>query len=100
MSNVQAIIDLSEELYLSLSSVGLTREKLAQESRKLLALKFYKDKMLSLGKAADLSGLSKWEFIDYLGENEVPVINYDEDELIREFQTAERFKGETFELMV
>ena len=42
MANVQAVIDLPEDLYLSLSSVGLTREKLARESRKLLAREFYK----------------------------------------------------------
>ena len=93
MANVQAVLDFSEELYLSLSSVGLTREKLAQESKKLLALKFYKGKTLSLGKAAELSGLSKWDFIDYLGENEIPLIDYDEDELKRELRTVDRFKG-------
>jgi len=44
MGNVQAIIDLSEELYLSLSASGLTKEKIAGESRKLLALKCFKEK--------------------------------------------------------
>ena len=92
MGNIQAVIDLPEELYLSLSCVGLTRDKLAQESRKLLALKFYKGKILSLGKAAELSGLSKWDFIDYLGENEVPVIDYYEDELQRELRSVDRLK--------
>ncbi len=31
MANVQAVIVLSEDLYLSLSSVGLTKDKLARE---------------------------------------------------------------------
>jgi predicted HTH domain antitoxin len=93
MANVQAIIDLPEELYLSLSAVGLTRAKLVQESRRLLALKFYQGKILSFGKAAELSGLSKWDFMDYLGENEIPVIDYDEDELKRELRSVDRIKG-------
>lgn len=93
MATIQATIDLSEELYLSLSSLGLTKDKLAQESKKLLALKFFKGKMLSLGKAAELSGLSRWDFIDYLGENEVPIIDYDEEELKREFNTVGQIKG-------
>ncbi len=42
-----------------------------------------------MGKAAELSGLSKWDFIDYLSNNNVPVIDYDEDEINREFETAE-----------
>jgi predicted HTH domain antitoxin len=89
MGNVQAVIDLPEELYLSLSVSGLTKDRIASESRKLLALKCYKDKILSLGRSAELSGLSKWDFVEYLNENEVPLLDYDEDELAREFKTAE-----------
>jgi predicted HTH domain antitoxin len=56
---------------------------------KLLALKCYKDKVLSLGRSAELSGLSKWNFIEYLSENEIPLIDYDEEELARELKTAQ-----------
>lgn len=89
MGNVQAIINLSEELYLSLSASGLTKEKIAGESRKLLALKCFREKVLSLGRASELSGLSKWDFIEYLSENEVPVVDYDQDEMRREFETSD-----------
>ncbi len=92
MVNVQAVIDLSEDLYLSLSSVGLTKDKLARESKKLLALKFFKGKLLSLGKATELSGLSKWDFIDYLGENEVAVVDFDDDEIGRELRAVDQVK--------
>jgi hypothetical protein len=50
MGHIQAIINLPEELYLSLSASGLTKEKIANESRKLLALKYFKDKILLSGK--------------------------------------------------
>ena len=89
MGNVQAVIDLPEELYLSLSASGLTKEKIAGESRKLLALKCFKEKVLSLGMASELSGLSKWDFIEYLSDNDVPVVDYDQDEMKREFKTAD-----------
>ena len=96
MGNVQAVIDLPEDLYLSLSASGLTKERIVNESRKLLALKCFKEKVLSLGRAAELSGLSKWDFIEYLSDNDVAVIDYDQDELKREFETsdmlAERLK--------
>jgi len=42
-----------------------------------------------LGRAAELSGLSKWDFIEYLSENDIPVLDYDQDELKREFETSE-----------
>ena len=35
MGNIQAVIDLPEQLYLSLSGFGLTKERIANESRKL-----------------------------------------------------------------
>jgi len=90
MGNVQAVIDLPEQLYLSLSASGLTKEKIATESRKLLALKCFRDRTLSLGRSAELSGLSKWDFIEFLSDNNVPVLDYEEDELAREFETAEK----------
>ncbi len=89
MGNVQAVIDLPEELYLSLSASGLTKERIVNESRKLLALKCFKEKVLSLGRAAELSGLSKWDFIEYLSENYVPVIDHDQDEIKRDFETSD-----------
>jgi predicted HTH domain antitoxin len=90
MGNVQAVIDLPEQLYLSLSASGLTKEKIATESRKLLALKYFRDRILSLGRSAELSGLSKWDFIEFLNDNDVPVLDYEEDELTRELETAEK----------
>ena len=91
MGNIQSVIELPEELYLSLSASGLTKEKIAEESRKLFALKCFKEKVLSLGRAAELSGLSKWDFIEYLSDNGVPVVDYDQDEIKREFETADNF---------
>jgi len=72
------------------SASGLTREKIANESRKLLALKCFKEKILSLGQSAELSGLSKWDFIEFLGENDVPVVNYDQDEIKRELDVVDK----------
>ncbi|MEA3478946.1 MAG: UPF0175 family protein [Bacteroidota bacterium] len=89
MGNVQAVIDLPEKLYLSLSASGLTKEKIARESRKLFALKCFKEKVLSLGRASELAGLSKWDFIEYLSDNGVPVVDYDREEMRREFETAD-----------
>jgi len=57
---------------------------------KLLALKCFKEKLLSLGRASELSGLSKWDFIEYLSDNDVPVVDYDQDEITREFKTVEK----------
>ncbi len=87
--SVQATIDLSDQLYRTLSSHGLSKEVIGLEAKKLLALKCYKDRVLSLGKSAEVSGLSLWEFIDFLGKNDVPVINYDDEQLKYELKSVE-----------
>jgi len=89
---VRMTIDLSDELYTTLSSYGFSKEKITRESKKLLALKFYKDKILSLGKATELAGLSQWEFIDYLGENNVPVMDYNDVQIAAEFESVNELK--------
>ena len=89
---VKAVIDFTENLYSTLSSHGLSKEVISRESRKLLALKCYKDKLLSLGKAAELSGLPLWNFIEFLGENDVAVIDYDHEQLDREFLGVQKLK--------
>ena len=86
---MEAVINISQELYSSLSFFGLTKEQIVSDSRKLLALKYFQAKFLSLGKAAELAGMSRTNFIEYLSDNNIPVIDYDEDEMNREFAAAE-----------
>lgn len=55
---------------------------------------FYQDRVLSLGQAAKLAGLGRWEFIDLLSENHQPVIDYGHDELQSEFAAVEQLAAE------
>jgi predicted HTH domain antitoxin len=86
---MEAVINISQELYSSLSFFGLTKEQIVSDSRKLLALKYFQAKFLSLGKAAELAGMSRINFIEYLSDSGIPVFDYDEDEMNREFAAAE-----------
>lgn len=93
---INAIIELPDDLYNILASHGLSKETISRESKKLLALKCYKDKILSLGKSAELSGLPMWDFIEFLSQNDVAVIDYDEEQLDIEFNIVEKL-GKAFE---
>jgi predicted HTH domain antitoxin len=83
---------LPQDIYLTLQAGGLFREALAQKSRHLLAVYFYRQRLLSLGKAARLAELNRWDFIDLLAEHNVPVINYSDDELAAEFAAVEQLE--------
>lgn len=79
-----------EDIYLTLQACGLFREALAEQSRQLLALRFYQDRTLSLGQAAKLAGLNLWAFIDLLADYDIPVFDYNDEELAAEFEAAAR----------
>ena len=53
------------------------------------ALKLYQDGDLSLGKAAEISSLSIWEFLDKLAEKKIP-LNYDAEDLIKDIETVDK----------
>jgi len=55
-----------------------------EEARLMLALKLYEKGRLTLGQAAHTAGYSKRAFIDFLGQEGVPVLNSDPAELASE----------------
>jgi predicted HTH domain antitoxin len=86
--------EVPEDIFLTLQASGFFKNDLAQQSRRLLGLRFFQDRVLSLGKAARLSGMKHWEFVDFLVENKTPVINYSEEELAAEFEAVDRLAGD------
>lgn len=86
--------EVPEDVYLTLRARGLFREALAEASRRLLALRYYQDRILSLGKAARLAGMSRWHFVDFLSDNDVAVIDYSDEELATEFAAVDAFEAE------
>lgn len=86
--------EVPEDIYLTLRARGLFRETLAEQSRRLLALRYYRDRILSLGKAARLADMTRWEFIDFLAENDVPVIDLSDEELEAEVAAVDELETE------
>lgn len=71
-------IPYSEDL---LVSSGQSPDDLEQELKFLLAVKLFELRRLSIGKAAELCGMGKIQFMDRLGRMKIPVINLDEDQI-------------------
>ncbi len=53
------------------------------------ALKLYQNGEVSLGRAAEISSLSIWEFLDKLAEKKIP-LNYSVDDLKNDIETVEK----------
>jgi predicted HTH domain antitoxin len=71
-----------------LITTGQSQEAFEQELRFLLAVKMFELRRLSLGKAAELCGMSKIQFMDELGKMKIPVINLDSDQIQNELNNA------------
>lgn len=57
-----------------------------EEARLALAVRLFEKGRVSLGQAAKLAGFSKRAFIDVLGREGIPVVNYPAAELAEEME--------------
>jgi len=80
--------DVPEDVYSTLRAHGLERNLLAHHTKHLLAVEFYRQRLLSLGQAARLANMDRWNFIELLSRHNVPVIDFTEEELKEEFEAA------------
>ncbi len=76
--SVNISFSIKENLLLSLRE---SQEEFTQDLRFLSALMLYRKTRLSLGKAAELAGYSKLDFIEKLKLEKEPVFDYDADEM-------------------
>ncbi len=52
-----------------------------EDIKRQAAIRYYTHRVLSLGKAAELAGMSRFEFIDYLRFNREPIFDYTDEEM-------------------
>ncbi len=80
MSSIQ--IDLPDSVLLS---TGQSEEEFVREAKFLLALKLFELGRLSAGKAAEMCGKNRIDFILLAGRSGIPVADLDDSERGREF---------------
>lgn len=80
---VQITIQLPEG---ALATLRQDPEGFAQKLRLAAAVKWYEMKKISQGRAAEIAGISRSEFIDALGRFDVSPFQYDADEVLKELE--------------
>lgn len=62
-----------------------------KETKTFLAAKLYEKGSLSLGQAADLAGYTKRTFMELLGNYDVSLFNYSEEDLKKDILNAQNY---------
>lgn len=79
MSTQTISLDIPSDILLALNE---SEDKLKNEIKILLAIRFFQQEKLTIGKAAQLCGLSRLEFESLLSENEISISNLTIDDII------------------
>jgi len=82
---IQLTIEMPES---ALSSLRQDPDNFIRELRLAAAVKWYEMQRISQGRAAEIAGISRSEFIDALGQFGVSPFQYSADELIEEAERA------------
>lgn len=82
---VQLTIEMPES---ALSSLRQDPDNFTRELRLAAAVKWYELKRISQGRAAEIAGISRSEFITALGQFGVTPFQYEADEMIEEAERA------------
>lgn len=74
-------VDLPSDILLALNE---SENDLKKDIKFSLAIQFYQKQKLTIGKAAQLAGLSRYDFETLLAENNIPISNLSIDDIIED----------------
>jgi predicted HTH domain antitoxin len=83
METQSITIDFPSDILLALNE---TENELKQGIKISLAIRLYRLQKLTIGKAAQLCGLSRFEFETVLSENEVPISNLTIEDVLKDIE--------------
>ena len=83
MNTHSITIDFPSDILLSLNE---NENELKKDIKLSLAIRLYKLQKLTIGKAAQISGMSHTDFETLLSENDVPISTLNYDDIYRDTQ--------------
>lgn len=85
-------IDVSDEVLALFAQTRLHTRSKAEQVQAALAIHLYLEEVISIGKAAELSGVPRFEFEDLLVEVDLPVARYGEREWEQDQRAIEKLR--------
>lgn len=86
MNTVKVELEIPEEILLS---AKIPKKRLNEEIKRLFSFELYREGLISLGKACELSGITKWDFFEINKRAKIP-LNINEEELEKDRKIIEK----------
>jgi len=68
------------------------QDQVGDELKLLASIELYREHKVSMGKAAEFAGITKYIFMQELASREIPLIEYDIDEVIGEAEVLKNIR--------
>ena len=81
----QVIIHVPDEV---LYDTHMSTGEVTAFAREMVALGYYLHNNVSIGYCAEIAGLSEEEFMLFLGQNNIDLFRFDDEELLRDVANA------------
>jgi predicted HTH domain antitoxin len=78
MNSEMISFEVSQDI---LTALKVNAADLLETMRLLTAIAYFQEKKLSLGKAAELAGMKRLDFMDILSQKGIVIFDYDESDL-------------------
>ena len=91
MNSIKIEIEMPEEV---LKYIDYNDKEYYRKAKELLLYQLIKENKISFGKAAELIGVPKIEYIQDLGKMGIPYFDGDIDEIIKDIQTLTEYLKE------
>ncbi len=88
MDTVSIQVDLPKDI---MSAANISESKAQSTIKTYLAIYLFKERILSFGKAAELSGMDKTGFFELVGDKQIP-LNYDVEDYFEDCETIKEVK--------
>lgn len=72
-------IDLPSDIFLTLNE---SEQELKERIKRSLAIQLYLQQKITIGKAAQIAEMSRFEFESFLSEQKIPISTLDLDEIL------------------
>jgi predicted HTH domain antitoxin len=92
METMVVEVTLSKDLF---EMLGYSKSRAEEAIKEFSVLGLYLEQRISAGKAAELLGVRKREFVRLLARRGIPYFDYTDEELDEEFRTVDAWKRET-----